>query len=832
MDKWLLMFFVGAILALFLPIVPALFYIVLLLALVVALFIAKKYVFTGLLLGCCWILWQGFHYQTMLTVNKLAKSELHAKSHIIEAEVLTLHTAKQGFKFPQGASKNSSKKNALLRFNVKVVRFDYQTLKQPFIIRLSWKNANLFIQQGNYVRLHVRLKPAHGLANTGSFNYQLWLRAQQIVATGYVLNGKNKNKSKSENKNENQITRNILSFRQQQLNRLTKILPQHSLSPLLIALALGEKRYITPAQWQVLTATGTQHLIAISGLHLGLVATSIFLLVLLVVRIIPLPHWPLSLLFTTRINNQLSQQNVNFYAIAVSLLVTFIYALLAGFAIPTLRALFMLNLYWLARLLAIKVSLQRWLLLVVFFVLITSPMSVLSASFWLSFYAVLVIFLLLWRCHSWLSITMPVDKKTSYFKQLKRKIIVFIKGLFVLQLGLSLFLLPITILFYQKISIVAFAANIIAVPWMSFTAIPLSLFAILIMPFSESLALTLFNLCLQSLDVLWQWLTFLAQQPWSLYSLSLLQSSFIIVLILLLALVFFLNISLRYCFYGVPILLALFVNFLWGDEADWQVNVFDVGHGLAVVIEKNHHVIIYDVGAQYSSGFNISDAVLLPYLQQRGIKHIDKVFISHNDNDHVGALTALVQKIPIDELIYNQQFKAPLRVSYSQDRIKISQSACLQGQNAQWQGLRIQQLWPTRQVAENNDDSCVIKISDAKQSVLLTGDISKKVEKRLVEGALTKQTLTADVLIAPHHGSKSASSSTFLQAVSPQYAIFSSGYLNRWHMPVRSVVMNYRKLGIETLNTAENGMINVQISTDQLSLSTYRDDLFPYWFAN
>jgi len=828
MDKWLLMFFVGAILALFLPIVPALFYIVLLLAVVVALIIAKKYIFTGLLLGCCWILWQGFYYQNVLNANDITNSQLHAKSHIIEAEVLSLHSPRQSFKFSKGSSKASAKTNDLLRFNVNVTRFDYKTLKQPFIMRLSWKNANLLIQQGNYVTLHVRLKPAHGLANVGSFNYQLWLRAQNIVATGYVLNRKNQH--------ENTITGDVISFRQQQLNWLTKILPEHSLSAVLIALALGEKQYISAAQWQVLTATGTQHLIAISGLHLGLVATSIYFLVLLCVKIIPLRHWPLSLLISSQIKEYLGQHNANFYAIALSLLITFIYALLAGFAIPTLRALFMLNLYWLARLLAINISLKRWLLLVVFFVLITAPMSILSASFWLSFYAVLVIFLLLWRCHFWLQTRAPVDNNTPKLQKLKQKFMMFIKGLLVLQLGLSLFLLPVTILFYQKISLVAFAANLLAVPWMSFTAIPLSLFAMLIMPLSESFALTLFNLCLQSLDVLWQWLTFLAQQPWSLYSLSGLQSTVIIVNVSLLLMVFFLNISWRYSFYMVPVLLALLVNYSSNDPDDWQVNVFDVGHGLAVVIEKNHHVILYDVGAQYPSGFNISDAVILPFLQQRGIKHIDKVFISHNDNDHVGSLTTLVQKMPIDELIYNQHFSTSRRATSANESIKIPQSACLQGQNIQWQGLNIEQLWPTSQTAENNDDSCVIKISDAMHSVLLTGDISKKVEKKLLNEPLTKpltkQSLMVNVLIAPHHGSKSSSSSAFLQAVSPQYAIFSSGYLNRWHMPVQSVVMNYRKLGINTFNTAENGMINVQMSAGQLSLSTYRNDLFPYWFAN
>ena len=488
MDKWLLLFFLGAILSLFLPIVPALFYIVLLLALVVALIIIKKYALTGLLLGCCWVLLQGYLYQTKLSFNDLSKSNLHQHSHIITGEVLTLTANATNLITTHTNTKNENTQ----RFNFKVTSFDYKPLAQPFIVRLSWKKSSFLVKQGYKVRLKVKLKPAHGLANSGGFNYQLWLRSKNIIATGYVLTSE-----------ENKILSDEVSFRQQQLENINKIIPKHPLSSLVIALSLGERSTITPAQWQILTATGTQHLIAISGLHLGLVASSIFLLLLMVIKILPL-----NFLLPTVIKNRLNQYNLIYMAIALSLFITLVYATLAGFAIPTLRALFMLNLYWLARLLAINISLKRWLLLVVFFVLITAPMSILSASFWLSFYAVLVIFLLLWRCHYFLSVNTPLAVNSTWLKSTTYKVRVFVKGLIVLQLGLSLFLLPVTVLFYQKISLVAFAANIIAVPWMSFTAIPLSLAGMLAIPFSERLARLLFDLCLRTLDMLWQWLSF------------------------------------------------------------------------------------------------------------------------------------------------------------------------------------------------------------------------------------------------------------------------------------------------------------------------------------
>jgi competence protein ComEC len=806
MDKWLLLFFLGAVFSLFLPIVPMLFYIVLLLAFVVVLIIRKNYAITGLLLGCCWILLQGYLYQTTLSRNNLAKNDLHHQHHIIAGEVVTLAIATTDH------NKLSKQANSQ-RFNLKVTEFDYKKLAYPFTVRLSWKNVKFTAKQGNTIRVKVKLKPAHGLANIGAFNYQLWLRAKNIVATGYVVKS-----------DDNKRLNNTLSFRQQQLEKITQILPQHSLSPLLIALVLGERSTISSSQWQILTATGTQHLIAISGLHLGLVAASVFIMMLLAFKVLPLGY-----LLPIGIKNRLNQYNLTYIAIALSLFVTFIYAMLAGFAIPTIRALFMLNIYWLARLLAINIALKRWLLLVVFFVLITSPMSILSASFWLSFYAVMVIFLLLWRGNDFFSSKTTLARSSTWRKKIVVRIVVFIKSLFILQLGLSIFLLPVTVLFYQKISLVAFAANIIAVPWMSFTAIPLSLFGMLVMPFSSHLAVMIFDLCLQSLQELWLWLSFLAQQSWALQLLSFSQSLIIAVVVFLLALVFFLDLSRRYYFYGIPVVLALLLNMLLADKTKWQVNVLDVGHGLAVVIEKNHHAIIYDTGAQYPSGFNISDAVTLPFLQQRGIKVIDMVFISHDDNDHLGGLDKLAAKISIKKIIYNKSFTH--RNAFAKT---VSQQACLQGQTLFWQALTIVQLWPKTKLAEHNDDSCVIRISDGLHSVLLTGDISKKVEKKLVQQSLVSDNdmIKSNVLIAPHHGSKSSSSILFLQTIQPQYVIFSSGYLNRWKMPVNSVLLNYRKLGIKTYTTADDGMIVVKMSANKLTFSGYRADLFPYWFAN
>jgi competence protein ComEC len=815
MDKWLLMFFLGALLSLFLPIVPALFYIVLLLALVVALIIHKHYNISGLLLGCCWLLFNGYLYQHSFIANGLSKNSFHQQSHVIDGEVLTLASTKALkatialSSTDESTNKNMEDNSNTQRFNVKIDSFDYKKLNTPFIVRLSWQQTDLIVKQGHKIRLKVKLKPAHGFANSGGFNYQLWLRAKNIVASGYVLKSK-----------ENHIVNSNTSLRQQQFEQIKPLLSQHQLSSLIMALALGERSAINAQQWQVLTATGTQHLIAISGLHLGLVASAIFVLILFLVKLAPL-----TLLTSKKMQSIIMHSNAKYIAIAMSLLLTLFYAALSGFAIPTIRALLMLSFYWLARLFSINLSVKRWLLLVVFFVLITAPMSILSASFWLSFYAVVVIFLLLWRCF----LNENLSRNNS-------KIVTFIKSLLLLQLGLSLLLLPVTLFFYGKISLVAFFANIVAVPWMSFSAIPLSLAGVLTMPFSEHIARWLFEQALNSLVLLWQWLSFLAEQPWALFALSAQQILLITLSVISLAMIYFLKLKRCYYVFFTPLLLALSLTAFCFKSPRWQVTVLDVGHGLAVVIERNEHVILYDTGAKYPSGFNIADAVILPYLQQRGINNIDHVFISHNDNDHLGGLSVLQQKIAIGNVIFNESLaKKPHAKEQliNREHKLLTQQHCLQGQTLTWQGLRFEQLWPTTVVGDDNNDSCVIRISDGKYRILLTGDISKKVEKKLVKTALAaNKNIQAEILIAPHHGSKSASSEVFLNAVKPQYAIFSSGYLNRWHMPVAQVLLNYHRNGIKTFTTAEVGMVQVNVSNKNIELLSYRDDFFPYWFAN
>jgi competence protein ComEC len=251
----------------------------------------------------------------------------------------------------------------------------------------------------------------------------------------------------------------------------------------------------------------------------------------------------------------------------------------------------------------------------------------------------------------------------------------------------------------------------------------------------------------------------------------------------------------------------------------WQVDILDVGQGASVIISKNNKVIIYDVGASYPSGFNIADSVLLPILQARGLSSVDMVFISHGDNDHAGSLPQLIKGIYVSEVLTNQ------------DR-------CQQKMDINWQGLRIKSLWPDDVLKYNdNNGSCVIKISDQYHSILLPGDIDKSIEKQLVN--LRPKHLQADVLLAPHHGSNTSSSSEFIQTVGAQYVVFSQGFMNRWGFPRQEVVDRYQAntpANQPTLfSTSSSGQVSFYIeynSPTSIIVKTFRQDIYPYWYSN
>ena len=863
MDWWLLTFFLGAILSLFLPEVPAIFQLFLLLCLGIGFFSHKNLRgSSGLCFGALWILSQAYLYHSQLP-NTFIDQMQKKQPFIVEGEVLSIQVKPLNISNNITISSTYLKSDTTKRFNFLVSKVNQKQLKSPIIIRLSWKKSSVEVTQGNKFILNVKLKPAHGLANIATFNYLSWLKSHNIVATGYVINPrkkksnthsikKNKKPKSAKNLSMNKLLIEKKSFRQTLLNQSQSLTPNHRLSPILLALTFGERSLLSDEQWQVLQATGTSHLIAISGLHIGLLASSSFFIVMLFFQYLPLR------------NSRWQQSNIRYFAIAISLLLATVYAYLAGFSLPTQRALVMVNLYWFSRLMGINLSPKRLILVTLFILLIISPFSLLTASFWLSFYAVAIIFVTLWRFKAWLY------KGSSLWR--------FFKGLFIIQICLTVMLIPITALFFQQISLVSLVANIIAVPWMSFFSIPTALISVLLLPLSESLAQYFMMVSLASLTWLWQYLDFLSKLPNTIFYLSLVQQ----LIVLILGITAFVILYLSSCLWNkrikkriliiltLVVILSLLIEYLpstssinsyfWPKQENrnthdiisqknnkvtpWKIVFFDVGQGLSMLVEKNNHAILYDTGAAYPSGFTLSEAVILPYLQYSAIDKLDKVILSHSDNDHAGGISPLIENIAIDEIISNDKNITQSTIATLNKAIAITTNPipitdCDPNHSFVWQGLMFDILWPLamnlsdglpRKGKQKNDDSCVILITGPQgNKVLLTGDISSKVELLLLD---TYPELSVDILQVPHHGSKTSSTRQFLSQLSPEVALVSAGYLNRWYMPVAAVKQRYHDSNITLLNSAELGQMIVTIDERGMIIQSYVKDLRPFWFSH
>lgn len=818
MDWWLLTFFIGAILSLFSPIVPELTSIFITLLICSSLCYYRPFrINSGIVFGALWMLLHALNSQNTWQSNQLSVQELVESNHFIKGTITSLQQTQLLTSLktqPLSSLKNDNTVNVSTRakFIIHVNVIGNKRLPSPVLMRLSWAKPTFQIMQGQKLNLKVKLKPAHGLSNVGGFNYRTWLKSKDILATGYVVNNK-----------ENKPIKQNISLRQKYYTSFVQQLPNHELSPLILALTFGDRSHFTPQLWRVLQATGTGHLIAISGLHIGLVASAVYLLLMFMVKIFPTSLFDRIMsgrLVGTQSHNAFQCVNFRYIIITISLLFAMMYGYLAGFSLPTIRALIMLSIYWLSRCIAIKIPLGRWLLLTLFIITITSPFSLFTASFWLSFYAVTIIFLTLWRFKTTL-------RSGSDFWR-------FIKGLLIIQLVITVMLLPLSALFFGQLSTTSLFANLIAVPWMSFVTIPLCLLSLLSIPFGETVSNNLIFLSLESLNLLWYWLVYLSDFSFANISLSQINKFFII----LVGGLFFIGLFIlafsfkdilsktnqlnKYFAVGIFTLFCLLllcikpISNLFISESssvnksarggEWQVHIMDVGQGLAVLILKNQKAILYDTGAAYPSGFNMVDAVIMPFLKSRGIELIDKVLISHSDNDHAGGLLNLVNKIPVKHLIINHVRSDEILTTFQDNthNEKSLRGLCTQGNSFEWQGLSFNMLWPKTLAGKQNDDSCVVHISDGQQSILLTGDISKKIEQQLTS---LYPNLKTDVLVVPHHGSNTSSSESFIKQLNPQLAIVSSGFYNRWKMPAKKVVNQYQKANVTLLNTAVTGQI-------------------------
>jgi len=643
-------------------------------------------------------------------------------------------------------------------------------------IVLSWRHAKFSIRVGDEWLLPLRLKRIHSPLNPGSMDYEAWAFQNGIRAKGYV-----EIKEKAMFITAHPWVYPLNYLRQTLQERIQYYLTPSSTSAWITALIIGERAGIPASAWTVLRNTGTNHLMAIAGLHIGFLAALTRSIVKFGYRFCPQAMLKIPL-----------QQVVAAVALTASLL----YSALAGFSIPTQRALIMISVLLLTVLYKRILPLWQAWSLALFLVLLLNPLNVLSSSFWLSFTTLALIIY---------SLSGHSNAEKNWWNWARPQ--------WVITLGL----LPLNLWLFTQYSLISLIANAIAIPWMGFLILPFCFISVILLLLNSSTAALSLLLADKSLSLLWLILSGLSQWSSAIWTQALPNYLYLIVatigvLILLLPAGF----PGRY--FGLAWLLPIiFFKASAIQSGEFKLSLLDVGQGLASVVQTQNHTLIFDTGAHIGD-LDMGEAVILPYLAIEGIKHIDMMVISHGDNDHRGGAAAILKQVPVLDLKTSVPQLFPAQAA----------SYCVAGQSWDWDGVQFKFLHPTAgQLNQGNNSSCVLQIAASDHRVLLTGDIEGPAEKELI--AEYGADLAADILVAPHHGSKTSGLRDFIGRVHPHYVLYATGYRNRYHFPHPSVVQTYQEWGAVQYDTVSAGAIEFRVGKQGLKPSLYRQQNRRYW---
>ena len=648
---------------------------------------------------------------------------------------------------------------------------------------------------GQYLQLRLKLRKPRGFVNPVGFDYQLYLLRKGFAATAYI-------KSDPLNRALSSVESSSFSIKRDQLRLRFRdfVSEQSALYPesagALLALMTGDKQLISDAQWELFKNTGTIHLMVISGLHIGLIAFIGFTLGRVFIKTF--------VLFTGSTSHYLLLIFPSF----LSILFASTYAAIAGFGLPTQRALVMVCVFHLAY--CLRTQAKPWLAfcLALTIVLMLDPLAAHTPGFWLSFGAAGI-----------LLFSFKGFENSTQQPLVKRTLRQWLKSQWVLLIGLGV---P-SIVLLGGVSSSGFVSNFIAIPMVSFIVVPLVLLSAALVFVFEPAAVIVFQWAQVSFSVLlWCLRAINDVLPSFMHYHNTL--SFMAIVLGVVGACFLLAPGLAYRY--IALFCFLPIIFVPQQTPFLRLSFLDVGQGTAIVIETENHKMIYDTGKKYSEQFDSGSDIVAPYLSSLGYQTVDTIMISHGDNDHAGGLKGLLELVSVNRLLVGETKKT-------------KGEQCSAGQAWQWDGITFEVLWPTQDYIEamrvkpvyykSNNISCVLLIKAGTRSVLLAGDIDRSIEKRIIRRLEKEQGI--DIVLAPHHGSKTSSGMEWVNILQPQYVVFTAGYKNAYGHPHYSVIERYRAIGAQTLNTAKEGAIRLSLASYQQAwqLERWRYDHKRYW---
>ena len=667
-----------------------------------------------------------------------------------------------------------------LRLDVESAQVDGRPVVVPPRIELSWYQGALRsatadglpeavpqraddVRAGDRWRLQVRLRAPHGNRNPHGFDYELWLWERGVQATGYVRAGP---RDLAPQQLASGWRHPVERARQAVREAIFARVADRAQAGVVAALAMGDQSAVERADWDLFRATGTAHLVSISGLHISMFAWLAAAAVAGLWRRLGGRGWQACLWCPAQ-----------HAGLVGGVLLSAAYAMFSGWGVPAQRTLLML-----ATVALLRLSGRQWpwplvCAVACSVVLVLDPWALLQPGFWLSFVAVAVLFA-----------TDAGPVRGVHISRARRALAAFTRMLRE-QWIVSLALAPLSLLLFQQMSLVGLLANLLAIPWVTLVLTPLALLGVLLAP--------LWDLAALAVAALTAVLGALARWPFATFSAAAVPTA-VGAAALVGAVLLVLRAPLALRLAGLPLLLPVL---LWQPPRPvpgrFELLAADIGQGNAVLVRTARHSLLYDTGPRHGLDSDAGHRVLVPLLRALG-ERLDTVVVSHSDSDHSGGAQTVLAMQPQAALL------ASLPAAHALKALRPG-APCAAGQHWKWDGVAFTVLHPPAHAPPSvkaNADSCVLRIAGGGRAVLLAGDIEQAQEAQLVAAG---QPLQADLLLVPHHGSKTSSSPAFLDQVAPRIVLVQAGYRNRFGHPAPEVLRRYETRDIQVMQSARCG---------------------------
>ncbi|WP_109481641.1 DNA internalization-related competence protein ComEC/Rec2 [Paraburkholderia sp. C35] len=720
------------------------------------------------------------------------------------------------------------------RFLFAVESTDAPVERFPRTLQLSWMANDApppMLEPGSRWRLNVRVKRPHGNANWGVRDAEAAWLARDVRATGYVnmpshavrLAGK-----------AGGLSARVDGWRSAIRNRIADVLKGAPHIGIVVALAVGAQDAVSAADWLLMRRTGTSHLVAISGLHIGFVAGLAGWLIGML--------WRRSFFVGQGLPLRVPAQKV---AMVGGALFAAFHAALAGFNVPAQRALWMAGVVALAYVGGRRVAPSVVIAWALGLVLLVDPWAVVSAGFWLSFCAVAAILYAMsgdarpvrddptGSPHEE-AVKHPLSRRCAeQLRAWNRSLRGRVRSGARVQFAVTVALAPLTVCFFSQIPLIGPVANAFAIPWVSVLVTPVVIAGVALPAPLDALAFRAAHHLLEWLAGGVQLMSWPAWAVWQLPQPDAWALAFAAV-------------GVVWCLApaGWPLRWAAPLTWLpllapasaAPVEGSFRLTALDIGQGSSIVVETAHHTLLFDAGPGPEST-HAGERIVVPYLQAAGIASLDTLIISHADSDHSGGAPAVLEGVEVKQLLAGLP---PTHALWRAASGKGAQTVrCAAGQRWQWDGVEFAILWPDAGPLQGkpNAHCCVLHVSAAPvqtpdgaskaMTALLAADIEAPVERTLL--ARDPGALRAQVLLVPHHGSKTSSTEPFLDSIGPSIAVFQVGYRNRFHHPYEGVYARYLTRGIALSRSDDDGAARIEAGTAGLTLERFRQTQRRYW---